>query len=323
VFLTEANVLHYLVRRGFARHDVVTSGDYAVRNLSRRNRNFRVSAGAQEFLVKQAGEWNHVGRATIEREAALCRRAHTDTRFEPVRCLFPATYSYDPNSSILIFDCLPGSADASRGIAPELARTIAAAMAEFHRAMSSQDLAGTFPGAAPGILSMHRWGTDEYDGRTEGQRELLLLVRRHEAFGAALEALRAAWNPSTLIHNDWKIENCLLRGAGFHVIDWELAGWGDPLWDAATFLQSMWNVWVRDPEEYTLEDIRPALIAFVEGYGAAADPLMSFAGARVLQSAWESLYKARHIEGDAVRLAQASLNILTRPDWAREQLLGP
>src|SRR6516164_8424180 len=54
VFLTEANVLHYLVRRGFARYDAVTSGDYAVRNLTRRNRNFRVSAGAQEFLVKQA-----------------------------------------------------------------------------------------------------------------------------------------------------------------------------------------------------------------------------------------------------------------------------
>jgi hypothetical protein len=42
----------------------------------------------------------------------------------------------------------------------------------------------------------------------------------------------------------------------------------------------------------------------------------------MLQSAWESLYKSDHIEGDAVRLAQASLHILTRPDWAREQLLG-
>jgi Ser/Thr protein kinase RdoA (MazF antagonist) len=322
VFLTEANVLHYLVRRGFARYDAVTSGDYAVRNLTRRNRNFRVSTGAREFLVKQAGEWNHAGRATIEREAALCRQAHTDARFAAVRRLAPATYSYDPNASILIFDCLSASADASRGIAPELARTIAAAMAEFHRAMSSPDLAATFPGDHPGILSMHRWNTDDFDGRTEGQRELLLLVRRHEAFGVALESLRAAWNPSTLIHNDWKIENCLLQGAGFHVIDWELAGWGDPLWDAATFLQSMWNVWVRDPDEYSLEEIRPALLAFVEGYGAPTGPLVAFAGARMLQSAWESLHKATHIEGDAVRLAQASLNILMRPDWAREQLLG-
>jgi Ser/Thr protein kinase RdoA (MazF antagonist) len=325
VFLTEANVLHYLVRRGFARYDAVARGDYGVRNLSRRNRNFRVSTGAQDFLVKQAGEWNHGGRATIEREAVLCRRAHTDAAFEPLRRLVPATHSYDPHGSILIFDFLHGStplADSAHHLAPESARAIAAAMADFHRRMSAPGLAQAFPGDAPALLSMHEWDPDDVADRTDGHRELLRLVRRHEAFGVALEALSAAWKPSALIHNDWKVENCLVSDDVFHVIDWELAAWGDPLWDAATFLQSLWNVWVRDPEEQSLEAIRPALRAFLEGYGAPVAPIIAFAGGRMLQSAWESLYKSDHIEGDAVRLAQASLHILTRPDWAREQLLG-
>ena len=106
------------------------------------------------------------------------------------------------------------------------------------------------------------------------------------------------------------------------MVDWELAAWGDPLWDAATFLQSIWNRWVRDPDEYSLEDLRPALLAFIKSYGASVAPILAFAGARMLQSAWESLHKATQIDGEAVRLAQASLNILTRPEWAREQLLG-
>jgi hypothetical protein len=101
-----------------------------------------------------------------------------------------------------------------------------------------------------------------------------------------------------------------------------MAGWGDPLWDAATFVQSLWNRWARDPEECTLEEIRPGLGAFLDAYGAPISQVIAFAGARMLQSAWEALQPSAQMEGDAVRLAQASLNILTRLEWAREQLLG-
>src|SRR5438034_4183344 len=158
MFLTEANVLHYLVQRGFVCSDAVTSGAYAVRNLSRRNRNFRVTTGAGEFLVKQARQWNYGGRGTIEREAALCRHAHTDSSFEPLRRLVPATHSYDPDQSILIFEFLPGRAalsDSPHRFAPGQARAIGAAMADFHRRMASPDLAASFPGEPPGVLAMH------------------------------------------------------------------------------------------------------------------------------------------------------------------------
>jgi Ser/Thr protein kinase RdoA (MazF antagonist) len=325
VFLTAANVLRYLVGRGYARPESVTSGTYAVDDLSRRNRNFRVSTGIREFLVKQAREWNRAGRSTIEREAALCRRAHTDPDFSVLRRLIPATHSYDPAGSVLIFDFLPESiplADSSLRFAPDRIGAIGRAMAEFHGQMTPPDLAQEFPGDLPGVLWIQNWDPEARSDRTGGQRELLRLIRRYEEFGDALQGLRSRWKPSALIHNDWKIENCLIDDAGFHVIDWELAAWGDPMWDAATFLQSLWNLWVRNPERYTLEEVRPALWAFLESYSAPVEPILLFAGARMLQSAWESLYKAQSIQAPAVRLAQASLHILTRPDWAREQLLG-
>jgi hypothetical protein len=87
-------------------------------------------------------------------------------------------------------------------------------------------------------------------------------------------------------------------------------------------VQSLWNHWVRDPDERSIEEIRPALHAFFDAYGAPVAPIIAFAGARMLQSAWESLHKSTQMEGEAVRLAQVSLHILTRPEWAREQLLG-
>src|SRR5205807_9363196 len=141
-------------------------------------------------------------------------------------------------------------------------------------------------------------------GRTAGQRELVLLVHRHEAFGAALDALRTAWRPSALIHGDWKLENCLVcdEDGSVHVVDWELAMWGDPLWDAATLVQSWWNCWIRDPAACAIEEIRPALPAFLDAYGAPCARVVAYAGARILQTAWESLQKSKRMEGEAVRL---------------------
>jgi hypothetical protein len=42
----------------------------------------------------------------------------------------------------------------------------------------------------------------------------------------------------------------------------------------------------------------------------------------MLQSAWESLQEISEIHGEAVRMAQVSLNILSNPEWAREAVFG-
>jgi len=171
---------------------------------------------------------------------------------------------------------------------------------------------------------MHRWDVERLPDRSVGQRELVQLVQRHSGFAGALDELHAAWNPSALIHGDWKMENCLISedGVGLHVVDWELAAWGDPLWDAGTLVQSWWNCWVRDPGRCGIDEIRPALRVFLDEYGAPPANVIAYAGARMLQTAWEALQKSKRMESEGVRLAQASLHILTRPDWAREQLLG-
>jgi aminoglycoside phosphotransferase (APT) family kinase protein len=327
MFLTEANVLHYLNGRRFGGPVSVVRGEYTVHNLSRRNSNFRVTCGAHEFLVKQAGRWDPAGRGSIEREAGLCRRAATDERFAALAPLIPAVYSYDPENSILVFEFLPDETalyDAPAEFAPRTARRAGEVMAAYHRSMQSPALAEMFPAELPAFFDMHQWSVEALPARAAAQRELVRLVQRHAGFAPALEAASSVWRRSTLIHGDWKLENVLISsdGARLHVIDWELAGWGDPRWDVATLLQSWWNRWVRAPEQYSLDAIRPTLRAFLSACGAEPMEILPFAAVRMLQSAWEALQHEAHMQGDAVRLAQVSLNILTQPDWAREELLG-
>ena len=49
---------------------------------------------------------------------------------------------------------------------------------------------------------------------------------------------------------------------------------------------------------------------------------LRFAAARMLQTAYEVLDAAEKLNADAVFLLQASLNILTRPEWALGEIFG-
>lgn len=335
MFLTEANVLHYLEARKFAVLESVAGGTYAVRNLSRRNRNFRVTCGRREYLIKQAGKWDFSGRSTVEQEAAFYRQARTDPRFEPLRLITPESHSYDPENSILIFEFLPDDiplADSPARLSQDTARLAGSIMARIHAEMRLEKLAQASPMFPPAYFSMTHWGPGDLSDASEGQRQLVRLVQRHREFAPALDSLEAEWQARTLIHGDWKVENCLVGSSGdsMHVIDWELAGWGDPRWDLATLLESWWCLCLREPEENSLEELQPVLRALLDSYAEASraekPPLrrqsVAFAAVRMLQSAWESVQKAEGIEPLAVMLVQASLNLLTRPEWGAAQLLG-
>jgi aminoglycoside phosphotransferase (APT) family kinase protein len=129
-----------------------------------------------------------------------------------------------------------------------------------------------------------------------------------------------------VIQGDWKLDNCLISAERdrLRVVDWEFTAWGDPAWDLATLLQSYWNFWLLWPSRYRIDEIQPALRAVLEGYAQddIAGKAVRFAGARMLQTAFEHLEDADRMTPESVRLMQASLNILTRPQWATEQLLG-
>jgi aminoglycoside phosphotransferase (APT) family kinase protein len=335
MFLTEANVLQYLLERRFADLESVVDGAYRVRNLSRRNRNFRVTCGSREYLVKQPKKWNAQGRRTLDQEAAVYWQTKIDPCFQPLKVLVPDSYGYDPPQSILILEYLAEQSNLNRvrdRFAPKVARLAGATMGAFHRDMRGVSNPSFFPKRKPWHLSMCQFDPGKMDDRSDVERDLVRIVQRHSEFGPALDSLREEWREETAVHGDWKLDNCLLSPGGehIHVIDWELVTWGDPFEDIGTMLQSYWSFWVRWPHKFRIEDIRPALRAFLEGYAEEdhripvemAPRALRFAGARMLQTAFEVLDKAEKMNAEAVCLLQASLNILTRPEWALGEIFG-
>jgi hypothetical protein len=195
----------------------------------------------------------------------------------------------------------------------------------FHRAMRDEKHQTLFPAEIPWQFSMHETDAADLHGESEARRELVRAVAKYSDFGPALDQLRSEWRADTVIQGDWKLENILVpqERDRMRLVDWEFASWGDPLWDLATLLQSYWNFWVLWPSQYRIADIQPALRSVVEGYEQPdVAKAIRFAGVRMLQTAFEHLDKAEQMTANAVRLMQASLNILTRPEWAAEQILG-
>jgi tRNA A-37 threonylcarbamoyl transferase component Bud32 len=328
MFLTEANVLHYLVERQFGDPETAVTGEFAVRSLARRNRNFHVTWGIREYLVKQAKDWDSESRTSVEREAAVYRHQETSRSH-----LLPQCYSYDPLNSVLVIEFLSEHTELFRApdrFAPELGRLCGETMGAFHREMQTGSMAAAFPGSSPWVLSLHEGGY--LADPSAGQRELVRVVQRYPEFARSLGQLAAEWRDDSLTHGDWKLENCLISTDRNHLrmVDWELAGWGDAIWDVSSLLQSYWSFWMRWPSLFPIETIQPALRAFLSAYalsrgwdpGDFAARAIRFAGARMLQAAFDDLEKAEEVTGHAVRLMQGSLHVFTRPDWAAEQLLG-
>ena len=329
MFLTEANVVHYLVERQFVDLETVVSGAFAVRSLTRRNRNLHVRCGARLYLVKQAKDWDLGARTTVEREAAFYRQP--ETRKSP---LLPHCYAYDPQNSALILEYLSGHTDLFDTLdrfSPELGWLCGKAMGTFHREMESGSVAHLFPGSIPWILSHHDV-TEDLEEPSGGQRELARVVKSYAEFARGLDQLRAEWRDDTLTHGDWKLENCLIspERTRLRVVDWEFASWGDSIWDVSSLLQSYCNPWVSSPSDCPIEVIQPALRAFLDAYAQSrrrdleelSVRAVRFAGARMLQTAFETLNDVEEMNGEAVRLLQGCFNIFTRPNWAADQLIG-
>jgi len=151
------------------------------------------------------------------------------------------------------------------------------------------------------------------------------------------------------MHGDMKFDNVVVRANGhaeiesMHVVDWELADVGDSAWDVASILQAYLMWWIgtlqrvpsadADAAQYPLETMQPAIRAFWETYAesrglsprdadAELERAVSYAGARMLQSVYESMVFAQSLTQQAVWQVQACMNILKEPRAAASDLLG-
>ena len=355
MILTAGNLFHYLRDRGFATAAMVVDGDWRVTDLSRRNQAFRVGFRSRPgFVVKQVGDWRVPNVQTFEAEAHWYWLARHSADFAPMSRFLSGCAGYDAENQVLILDVPEGCEDLDRfhrrseRFSVEIAQLLGETLAAFHTALPAsvvQALRPDFRESKPWVLSWHQARMVEApDSSNKGAMELLEIVREDPVFGHAFEEMRAQWQPETFINGDMKLAHCILHQGAIYFIDWELADFGDPLWDAGAILQEYLWEWLRSmpasprvpladavrQARRPLEEIQPAIRGFWQSYVAGRgvdgasmlDRAMGYAAAWLIQNAYQTLHDAKQITARAVRMAQVSRNILADRTAAIRGLLA-
>ena len=205
---------------------------------SQRNRNFEITgARGQSYFTKEA----RAGITTLGREAAIYRFIHEHDDAKDLLPYVPSLCDYDRARHLLVFrlikrgrslsDVLNARRRIGRRIAEELGRGIAA----IHRVPASPRLGST---STPWVLSLPQPRIEFVAEISSANLQLVRIVQESRTLCRGLDRLRRSWRSVSLIHNDLRFPNCVVSNPGqrrraleLKIVDWELAGAGEPSWD--------------------------------------------------------------------------------------------
>src|SRR4051794_611551 len=352
--LGQSEVVPYLLAAGVPARDVrgVAPG---VVDASRRNHVFLAAGdGRPTYVVKQA---RRGGESTIAREAEVIGSLRSLAGAEDLRPFLPTVVSYDAADDILVLRTESGGRDlyqrqGRHRLSAALARLAGRALASLHRL--GPDTAGPRPADVDPTwaLSWHRPWLKDLTALSAAATELLTMVQQARELCATLDALRASPYTATLVHGDARWGNfiaCPEAGGGRRerlvLVDWELAGAGDPCMDVGAVLGEDLIAWLdsipvgpgADPgavirrARLPYARLQPVVRAFWAAYLRAAeadgaalplDRIVRFAGVRILQSTVERVQHAAELRPRALYAMDLAASAITRPDATREDLLA-
>ncbi|HEV3002379.1 MAG TPA: phosphotransferase [Solirubrobacteraceae bacterium] len=348
--LDARSVVDFLLERGQLEPGDVLDRSLTVAEVSRRNACFAVRRGDRPGLfVKQPAADEPLALASVRREAAVARSLASDPRFGPVAALTPRLRMFDAAACVLVVDLIGDAKELAVRVrrdgelAPPLARAVGETVGALHR--SGPRVLDGEPGRCEAwILTLPLLADEQLPHGCDGVADLRDAAREDPALAGGLEELRAAWTTAAFVHGDLKWENVMLGEAAgaprVHLVDWEMGGFGDPAWDVGGLLHAYLRTWVfgmpcepGDPAPDAADALAPArasAAALWAGYRAAAAPepagdflvrSMRFAGARLLQTAFEHAVGTSALSHHAVLLAQLAANVVADPEAALATLL--
>jgi hypothetical protein len=341
--LTPRELALRLLARNVIAPRTLFHGDLTFSDASHRNHGLMISRRGRPFLfVKQPGE-----AASVEYEAevyGILRRRAALSR------LVPAVRHHEPG--LLVLGAIRGETLAARAARTRRAATsLTARLGRAVALLHESNVSLPAPPAAPWILSLGAPPIEILRRASGANLEILRIVQGSSAICRGLAALRAEWSGATPLHNDLRLENCLVEtnrgGSRIKLVDWELAAPGDPAWEVGSFLASMAALWlfsmrgvpgmtadqVARTASIPLPRIGPGSRAFWRAYAAArrlaprarrelGTRSIRFAAARLLQLSWERMAGARLLSAEVICTIQAAANMLDDPAAAAPLLLG-
>jgi hypothetical protein len=301
-------------------------------------------AGGRRLFLKQ----DPAERSTLlEREAAVLA-ALSEGGLE----LAPRLIHFDSEQRLLITESMDGYVPLDRGLRsrllaePAAATASALALARLHE--HAPEIRGgvrpslPFPLAASAPLT-----PEDIAALPEGYAQFAVALRQSRD---AVDQLASRWRPGRFIHGDFKVDNLLFRmeprlkrQPPIVIVDWEMAGDGDPLWDIGSFIGSVLLAWMqvlapsaasaealvsRDANQirrqigYFLLTYRHMAPGIFDAAGSFAVMALQYAGIFMLHRVAVGLEIAGQLDAGASLLLAFGGSLLNHPERAAEALLG-
>ncbi|HEX9932832.1 MAG TPA: aminoglycoside phosphotransferase family protein [Allosphingosinicella sp.] len=341
--LSRWGAIHHLLRLGLLTPEDLVDGDLVAAEAVSRNRMVRIEpAAGPAFAIKQPKDAAQPDAATMWTEAAIFWLAANDPQFAPLAKWMPRFFHYDEPQKVLTIEFLRPAASLAEkmfgaGVPPRLAADAGRAFALLHGAVSLASIGAPsrrlFSALVPWALTLGL--TDNrYFAPTQAAATVLREVMGRPGVAAGIARLRSGWRTERIVHGDAKAANLLIVGDGsVRVIDWEIAGLGEPLWDVGGVVHSLL---VPNPGaavealEAAQARARPLVEAFWEGYrsgGPAVAPagpgdpretVLRMAGLRIVQTSLESAHYGTISPGIAGMIDMAA-ELIVRPEAAKER----
>ena len=304
---TPYEAVAYLLKERLLGEKDVLDGRFAIFDVSRRNRNYRIiGPRGLSFLVKQSTSSppkQTIGSfeiAALDNEARVCQFLLSLNR-GALRDFIPECRHYDLENDVLILRTLGNGqslatyCSTTKCIPILQPKLLGKALGVVHRATRVGQMSiinSTLHFHRPWLFSVLPYPPNWFLAQASSAMiEIVRMVQRFPDFCALLENLSSEWSINALIHGDIKWDNCVvaLGSSGRQtnrllITDWELAGFGDARWDIGCALAEFLTFWLSsgpaDPKispaafvEYTrypVERFHPAVRALWTAYCAEA-----------------------------------------------------
>ena len=357
--LDKNGLLAFMLRRRLIGAGDVVNRKFSFADASRRHFNCHVNRErGRSFFVKQGSTAQKCD--ALSQEAGVYRLFHAAGGSEPITRYIPRFVLYDRGQHLLILEWVDGAETfrdfhARTGRFPrELGRLAGRALAALHQFPLSNAFAQKTGASPPSwVLGIHRPDLSIFRDASSAALDVIRIVQDSPRFGQLLDELASEWRASAWTHRDIKWENLIVSRSRksksvreVKIVDWELAGPGDPAWDAGSFMSAYMTFWLdsipvtgdADPAEslpfavYPLERMQQALVCFWHAYSRSmhwspAEETVSlhravrYSAARLVQTTFEQI-SAAQLNGNVIFSLQLALNILERPQEAAARLLG-
>jgi Phosphotransferase enzyme family len=353
----------YLIGRGLLDPATVVDGDLTIVHIHRRHAGFQVRVRGGSDSANEASGYFVKHAVVSDREEAL---GHEAAVYESLRTVSASRLSLylpefvlsDPDAKLLVLELITPARtlrdyQSSTGRFP---RTLASHLGKALAALHAIPLADVHlpPVGVPWVLLAHQPSFDFFCELSAASVELVSVLQRSEDLCRLLDEMREEWEADSLVHNDVRWDNCLVlsRGAsrrmtGLKLIDWELAGRGNALWDVGSALSQYLAFWLLSipaaadvspralPRlaRHPIERMQPAIRTFWRTYvmlrgierSRETESLIRgtrYAAAHLVQAAIENSQSAPRLTSFAVLCLQLALNVATEPERAAARLLG-